>query len=172
MKRKSSALLCMLLCAVLLLSSCARKPIVPDESGIATGSLGDIFQGQHMEVTVKSAKKVSSYGGYSPKNRDSLVDFVVYIENISTEDLLLLDNVFQLQWGEKGFADPLVAVEDNTMAPLETILPTGESVEYHYLYSIPEAVTIMRLCFHDIVPAERTTFAGGNAYFYVVDVSL
>ena len=172
MVKKSSAFLCTLLCALFLLSSCGRKPVLPNEAGIASGSLGDVFQGRHMDVTMRSIRKVSGYGGYSPKSGDILIDVVLHIENSSAEGLLLLDNFFQLQWGENGFADPLVAVDDQTMAPLETVLPAGESVEYHYIYSIPEAVTIMRLCFYDTNPTEGTPLAEGEGCFYTVNISL
>ena len=172
MTKKASVFLCLLLTLLVFLASCGRSPILPNESGIATGDVGDIFQGKYMDVTVKSAKNVSSYGGYSPKNGDTLVDVVLRIENTSEEDILLFDTSFQLQWGEKGFADPLVAVDDHTMAPLETTISVGESTEYHYIYSVPKTVTIMKLCFSDTVPANGAPLPAGEGSFFTANISL
>ena len=166
--KKVLSVLCML-CLIVGLAACKSTVIQPDDTGLAEGSVGDTLRAQMMDVKVVSAKKVSSYGDYTPISGDSLVNTVMYIENTSEEPITLLDTSFQIQWGEQGFAEPLPALYDSTLAPMSMVLQPGESSEYHYLFSVPSAVTILSVCFNDIDPA---TGEPAGEYFYKASFSL
>lgn len=158
-----------LLCTFLLMVSCARNIISPDETGTANGAIGDTMRAERMDVKVVSAKKVASFGEYTPIEGDALIDVIIYIENTSKDALTLLDTSFQIQWGEQGFAEPLPALYEPTLAPMSISLQPGETSEYHYLYSVPKAVTLFSVCFNNVDPATGNP-SGEN--FYCVNFSL
>lgn len=149
----------LLLAAVLLLGGCkqvtetitsAAEIAAQRVSGDIRGEVGTAYATQWFEFTVKSAKAVDSYAGYTPEDGYQLVDIVVSETNIFDDtipmgivDFAMDNDDFDVYY----FAlDPL----DDTMMPEEFELEPGESAEYHLVYEVPEGYTELMLLYLEV----------------------
>lgn len=142
---------------LLLLGGCGAEPtiVMAGEDNTATGSKGDIMRTPQIDFVVENVRALSKFGGEAPVKGDMFVDVTISITNTSEADAELHDMDFQLQWGSSGFADPMVAFDDR-MAPMDFTVGPGESVEYHFIYSVPKSITDFRICYlHKPVGEER-----------------
>ena len=132
-----------------LLPSCFSRVVRPDNTGVGTGTVDNIFRTGPLDFEVLSVQAVSSYAQIAPLEGDRFIDIHIALTNTTDSNLVLRDTDFQLQWGSGelgGFSDPMVAL-DNTMAPLEITLEAGKRIEYHYVFSTPKAVNKFSLCY-------------------------
>lgn len=146
--KKTLAWICLILSFTLLLAGCrGGNVVIMDATGIARGTLGDTFRAPPLDVRVISAKSVVSYGIYNQQEGQQLVDVVIRVTNGGGRNVMVYDTDFQLLWGAEGFADPLPAMQDKTLAPMETLLGRGETMEYHYVYPALRQATDFSIAF-------------------------
>ena len=145
--------LCILLAmALLCLAACSGNAgsqiiVEPTEEGRAVGGMGDVMRTPILDFVVKEVEDHSKYSGQAAFNGEKFVEITIEITITSEEKQVVRDTDFQLQWGVSSFADPLAAW-DEKMAPLESTLEAGESVEYHYIYTMSVNITTFSLCYY------------------------
>lgn len=147
--KKRCCLFIVIIFALVAFSGCNNKVILPADDGHATAEVGETLRSPQREITVVSAKTVKSYGPYTPLAGEQLVDVVIKTKNCSGNALLLDETDYQLQWGTQGFADPLLAAMDESLSPIGTSLENGKTVEYHYLFSVPDYTAVFQVCYFE-----------------------
>lgn len=136
--------------AALLFSGCSGGTVKPNDTGIATGSIGQTFEATDRNFSVISAKKTESFGGYTPIDKEQLIEVVIKTTNTGKDAFSLSDVDYQLQWGDAGFTDALGIFDaEGTFLDSEILLEKGKSAEYHYLFSVPDHTASYSLCYLD-----------------------
>lgn len=94
---------------------------------------------------------MNSFAEYTPFANKNLIDVVIKTTNTSSSPLNISDIDYQLQWGLDGFTDALqhFTLSQEPVAA-ETVLSPNESVEYHYLYFVPDYVGSFLICYSDL----------------------
>lgn len=134
---------------LLIFTSCGSSAILPDENGIANATINETMRSTDRDFEVLSAKKVTEFDDYTPLSGEQLIDVTIKTTNRSKAPLTIYDMDYQIQWGNSGFSDPLAPLANSNMAPFETVLQKNETVEFHYLYSVPQYTANFSLCFLD-----------------------
>lgn len=143
--------------------------IIANSGGVTTGQVGDVFRIPPLDIKVISATSTTKYGNYTPRETEQLIDVVIQVSNTSKKDLVLNDTYFQLRWGNDGFADPLPAIADKTMAPVEYTLASGETCTFHYVFPALQQATIFKVCFS---PFETEPTSDSATSLYYVEFAL
>ena len=129
-------------------------------SGNVTGQIGKAYSTQWFEFTIHSINKVDSYAGYEPASGYQLYDVLITEKNIFDKSIPM--GTFDFYMDDPDFEEYIFSIDplDNTMMPEEFDLKTGETVQYHMIFEIPEGVTKLALMYteFDTDNNEGTTF--------------
>ena len=155
---KKTITILMLLCFTFMLAACGGEEpniVSAGEDNTATGQKGDVMRTPQIDFVVSEVRALSKFADQRPIDGDKYIDVLISITNTSDVDIEMHDVDFQLQWGAAGFADPMVAY-DERMAPFDFAVAAGETVEYHFIYSVSAQITQFKICYlHKPVGEER-----------------
>lgn len=154
---------CSLIDTIMGNSSSDSGNVITATDGYAEGKMGDVLRNSFFDYSVVSAKLVDTYAGYTPAEGYVLLDAVVTIKNITDDEIPMFDTDFQVQWGDDAddaFGYPVDA-QDSTMLPADFKMKSGESVEYHCVYEVPEGSSEFSISYQEYF----TDNTAGDTFF-------
>lgn len=134
-------------------------------------SIGENITTMFFDFKVVSAEAVAEFAGIQPEEGNILVDVVITTTNTSGEELEMYDTDYQLQWpgDNDAYSNPYPA-QDQNMAPDTHLLPDGEAMTFHYIFSAPADVKEFQIAYLEEYVSEAGSESVGE--LYLVDFTL